>query len=104
MRDTNGVATEGLESSEEDGLLGKLQKLAVSSSKAASRFGAELVAQYSFIDAVLPTLNAAQRRQVARAFRAEIENVMARTDDVPMPPEYHAALLSRVNDLLKWLE
>lgn len=104
MQDTNGVATDRLEASEDEGLLEKMQKLAVSSSKAASRFGAELVVQYSFIDAVLPTLNAAQRREVACAFRAEIEKAMARTDDIPMPPEYHAALLSRVNDLLKWLE
>jgi hypothetical protein len=100
----NGAVTGATETSGDNGLLARMQKLAVSSSKAASRFGAELVVQYSFIDAVLPALNEHQRRQVALAFRREIENVMARTDDVPMPPEYHATLIARVNDLLKWLE
>lgn len=98
------AAMGGTHTNEENELLARMQDFAVSSSRAASRFGAELVVHYSFIDAVVPTLTAQQRRQVAQAFRWQIEQVMAQTDDMPMPPEYHAALLSRVNDLLRSLE
>lgn len=99
----NRAVTAKPDTNEGNALLARTQELAVASSKAASRFGAQLVVHYSFIEAVLPMLNAQQRRQVEQSFRREIEDLMSRTDDVPMPPEYHAALLSSVNELLQWL-
>jgi hypothetical protein len=83
-----------------DDLLRSLSNQVVSSSTMVSRFGARLVVQYKFIDAVLAQLDAAQRLQVTRLFQHGVEGAMAYTDDIAMPAEYHVALLEETNLLL----
>ncbi|GLU33640.1 hypothetical protein WKR88_02950 [Trinickia caryophylli] len=89
---------------ETESLVTRLLSFADLTHDMVSRFGAELMIQTQFIEAVLPNLNSIQRRQVATTFRQGIEHVMAYTDDVPMPAEYHAALLKRANALLEALD
>ena len=85
-------------------LLSQLTNLTLSNGNAVARFGARLVVQYKFIDAVLPQLSAAQRKDVARLFRKGVEDVLSFTDDIAMPAEYHTELLHQVNLLLNSLE
>jgi hypothetical protein len=65
-----------------------------------SQFGARLIVQCGFIDAVLTQLDAAQRTEVVRLFRHRVEEAMAYTDDIEMPAKYHSAMLDEANFLL----
>jgi len=84
--------------------LNVLKALAISNCNAVSRFGARLVVQSKFIEAVLPQLRAAQCGEIARRFQQGVEDAMAHTDDIEMPAEYHAELLELTNALLTVLE
>ncbi len=81
-----------------------LKKLSESNSRGVSNFGGKVVALTRFADTVIPLLSEAQRREVLALFRLQIEEAMSMTDDMPMPPEYHAALLKQTNWLLESLE
>ncbi|MDG0027876.1 hypothetical protein [Trinickia sp. Y13] len=72
-------------------------------SEAVARFGARLGVLCKFIDAVLPQLAAEQCTQIDRSFRQGVEELLARTEDVVMPPTYHTTLMEQTNVLLSAL-
>ena len=96
-----------MEMTAEDGgahLLTTWMNLAKTNSDAAASFGARVVILSQFVEATLPELSPAQRREITRRFRQRVEDVLAYGDDIVMPPGYHAALLGQANVLLKALK
>jgi hypothetical protein len=87
-----------------ESLLQQLADQVTSHENTVARFGARLVVQRKFIDAVLPALNLEKCQDVRRHFKQHVEDALARTDDVPMPREYLATFLSETNALLAILD
>jgi hypothetical protein len=83
-----------------DSVRAELLELITTARSNVARFGARVVVHSSFIEAVLPGLTAAQRKETVLRFRQCIENAMANTDDVAMSAEYHATFLTETNLLL----
>ncbi|MBB5465048.1 hypothetical protein OKW30_005150 [Paraburkholderia sp. Clong3] len=83
--------------------LEQMAKLVTANTKAMSALGARAMVLGKFRDAALPHLTALQRAGIARAFRQGIEETMSLMDDVPLPAEYHSAMLELTNVILATL-
>jgi hypothetical protein len=81
-------------------VLGKMAGLVTANTKTMSRLGAQAMVLGKFLDAALPQLTVLQRAEVTRSFRLGIEDALSRMDDVPLPAEYHSALLELTNTIL----
>jgi hypothetical protein len=80
--------------------LGKMNEVVTANTRTVSFFGARAMVFGKFFDAVLPHLTTLQRVQIARSFRQGIEDALSAMDDVPLPAEYHSALLELTNAIL----
>lgn len=87
-----------------DEALDNMRRLVTANTKTISILGARAMALGKFFDAVLPQLKNSQREDIARSFRAGIEDTMSRMDDVPLPAEYHSSLLQLTNSILAALD
>ncbi len=65
-----------------------------------SVLGARAMVLGTFLDAASPHLTTQQRAKVATSFRQGIEEAMSLMDDVPLPAEYHSAMLELTNVIL----
>lgn len=81
-------------------VLGKMAGLVTANTRTVSMLGARAMVLGKFLDAALPQLTTLQRAEVTRSFRQGIEDVMLYMDDVPLPAEYHSALLELTNAIL----
>ncbi|TCG06648.1 hypothetical protein BZM27_24950 [Paraburkholderia steynii] len=77
-----------------------MRKLVTANTKTVGALGARAMVLGKFLDAALPHLTTFQRGWIAEAFRQGIEDAMALMDDVPLPAEYHSALLELTNGIL----
>jgi hypothetical protein len=84
--------------------LGKITGLTTVNTKVVSMHGARAMVLGKFLDATLPQLMDLQRVEVARSFRQGIEEAASLMDDVPLPVEYHSALLKLTNTILAALD
>lgn len=80
--------------------LEQMSKLVTASTKTVSALGARAMVLGKFLDAALPHLSTVQRAGIARSFRQGIEEAMSLMDDVPLPADYHSALLELTNSIL----
>jgi hypothetical protein len=80
--------------------LGKMKEVVTANTRTVSFLGARAMVFGKFFDAVLPHLTTLQRAQIARSFRQGIEDTLSAMDDVPLPAEYHSALLELTNAIL----
>ncbi|MGQ7935379.1 MULTISPECIES: hypothetical protein [Paraburkholderia] len=84
--------------------LNHMRRLVTANTKTISILGARAMVLGKFFDAVLPQLKNSQHEDIARSFREGIEDTMSRMDDVPLPAEYHSALLQLTNSILAALD
>jgi len=83
-----------------DDVVGKMAGLVATNTKKISVLGARAMVWGKFQEAVLPHLTTLQRIEVTGSFRQGIEDVLSMMDDVPLPAEYHSALLELTNAIL----
>ncbi|NMM03267.1 hypothetical protein HHL24_35885 [Paraburkholderia sp. RP-4-7] len=81
-------------------VLGKMAGLVTANTKTMSMLGARAMVLGKFLDAAPPQFTALQRAEVTRSFRLGIEDALSCMDDVPLPAEYHSALLGLTNTIL----
>jgi hypothetical protein len=86
-----------------DSLLSQMNSLVTINTKTMSLLGARSMVLGNFFDAVLPHLTTAQRVETSQSFRNSIEETMSQMDDVPLPVEYHSAMLQLTNAILATL-
>ncbi len=80
--------------------LSKLKDVVTANTRTVSFLGARAMVLGKFFDAALPHLTPMQRLGVTRSFRQGIEDALSLMDDVPVPGEYHSALLELTNAIL----
>jgi hypothetical protein len=85
-------------------VLGRMSELVTANMKTMSMLGARAMVLGKFLDAALPQLTTLQRAEVTRSFRQGIEDAMSCMDDVPLPSEYHSALLELTRTILAALD
>ncbi|MFP3643394.1 hypothetical protein [Paraburkholderia sp. SIMBA_054] len=83
-----------------ENLLGLVVELMAANTRRMSALGAQAMVWGKFHEAVLPHLTTLQRIEVTRSFRQCIEDALSMMDDLPLPAEYHAALLELTNAIL----
>jgi len=83
-----------------DDVLGQFAGFTAASTKQMSFLGARAMVLGKFHEAVLPHLTTLQRVEITRSFRQGIEDTLSMMDDVPLPAEYHSALLELTNNIL----
>jgi uncharacterized protein YejL (UPF0352 family) len=83
-----------------DNALDRISELTAVNYKKIAVLGARTMVLGEFHAAVLPHLTAMQRVAISESFREAIEDTMALMDDVPLPAEYHSALLELTNAIL----
>jgi hypothetical protein len=83
-----------------DDVLGHLAEFMAVSTTQMGMLGARAMVLGKFHAAALPHLTTLQRVEIARSFRQGIEDALSLMDDVPLPAEYHAALLELTNTIL----
>jgi hypothetical protein len=76
-----------------DDVLTQMRRLVTANTKTMSSLGTRAMVLGKSFDAVIPQLTSEQRARTAESFRHCIEGVMALMDDMPLPAEYHSALL-----------
>jgi hypothetical protein len=81
-------------------VLCQIVELMAANTKKMGVLGAQVMVLGKFLEAVLPHLTTSQRAKVTRSFRQGIEETLSLMDDVPLPAEYHSALLERTNAIL----
>ena len=86
-----------------DNALDQIAELAAANRKKVAVLAARAMVLGEFRAAVLPHLTAMQRVAISATFREGIEDAMALMDDVPLPAEYHSALLELTNAILATL-
>ncbi len=74
--------------------------LVTANTKTVSMLGARAMVLRKFLDVALPQLTTSQCAEVIWLFRQGIEEAMSMMDDVPLPAEYHSALLELTNAIL----
>ncbi|WP_084534443.1 EAL domain-containing protein [Paraburkholderia dilworthii] len=84
--------------------LERMSKLVTVNTKTVSALGARAMVLGKFLDAALQHLTTLQRAAVAKSFGQGIEEAMSLMDDVPLPAEYHSALLELTNVILATLD
>ncbi|MBC8725197.1 hypothetical protein F6X37_27560 [Paraburkholderia sp. 31.1] len=80
--------------------LHRMCKLVTANTREMSVLGARAMVLGRFLDAASPHLTTQQRAKVATSFRQGIEEAMSLMDDVPLPAEYHSAMLELTNVIL----
>ncbi|RQM43929.1 hypothetical protein EHZ19_31530 [Paraburkholderia bannensis] len=86
-----------------------LRDYVVSNTRIMSVLCARQAVYQSFLDAVLQKLDVHARASIRNAFRRDVENTMALADELALDdglavtPEYHQALLSQANEILRRL-
>ena len=83
-----------------DVLLKSLTTLVASNGNAISSLGAKTVVLTKLIDATFPHLTASQCTAISKSFRNGIEDAMSLMDDLPLPADYHSAVLEQTNMFL----
>jgi len=83
-----------------DEVLGEMAGIVTANTKTVSMLGARAMVLGKFLEAALPQFTTLQRAEVTRSFRQGIEDVMSCMDDLPLPAEYHSALLELTNTIL----
>ena len=81
-------------------VLGQIVELMAANTKKMGVLGAQVLVLGKFLEAVLPHLTTLQRVEITRSFRQGIEETLSLMDDVPLPAEYHSALLELTNAIL----
>ncbi|MCY1212945.1 hypothetical protein D9M68_464670 [compost metagenome] len=99
----NTAANAALPPASDDGFAASvIQEISVLG-EASLQQGARMLVMRELLRSLCSHLPASTRTAVTIAFRLSVEDLMAKTDDHPMPDSFHTALLSEVNGYLDCL-
>ncbi len=83
-----------------DEALVQMSKLIITHTKSMGVLGGRTMVLGTFLDVVISHLTTSQCVEVCKSFRKGIEDAMTLMDDVPLPAEYHSALLELTNSIV----
>lgn len=88
----------------DDALLDAIATLSQTNGMSVVQHGARLAVIGELLVSLLVHMPASMRADIVKSFRQRVEGLMSLSDDMRLPGEFHAALLTEVNRYLNALQ